>query len=99
MSSLSEPEMMGTLFTAVSVMDAIGTLLSSPAVAAIFGWSLRKGGGWLGFLYFLASGLSFGVFLTLVARAPSVEEKHTGYSHERRTDEEEAAFLDGRVAR
>ncbi|EFQ35951.1 hypothetical protein CGRA01v4_07657 [Colletotrichum graminicola] len=40
--------MVGTLFTTLSMMDTMGSLLAGPLVAKTFSWSMRLDGIWKG---------------------------------------------------
>ncbi|KAK1978314.1 major facilitator superfamily domain-containing protein [Colletotrichum cereale] len=61
LSSLVEKDMVGTLFTTLSIMDTLGSLLAGPIVAITFSWSMRLDGIWKGMPYvmsFILSGLA-----------------------------------------
>ncbi|KAK2009233.1 MFS general substrate transporter [Colletotrichum eremochloae] len=61
LSSLMEKEMVGTLFTTLSIMNTLGSLLAGPIVAKTFSWSMRLDGSWKGMPYvvsFIICGLA-----------------------------------------
>ncbi|KAK1990799.1 putative MFS transporter [Colletotrichum falcatum] len=54
LSSLVEKDMVGTLFTTLSMMDTLGSLLAGPIVAKTFSWSMRLDGIWKGMPYVMS---------------------------------------------
>ncbi|KAK1848599.1 MFS multidrug transporter [Colletotrichum chrysophilum] len=54
LSSLVEKDMVGTLFTTLSMMDTLGSLLAGPIVARTFSWSMRLDGIWKGMPYVMS---------------------------------------------
>ncbi|KAF0325165.1 MFS multidrug transporter [Colletotrichum asianum] len=54
LSSLVEKDMVGTLFTTLSMMDTLGSLLAGPIVARTFSWSMRLDGIWKGLPYIMS---------------------------------------------
>ncbi|KAF4869877.1 MFS efflux pump atnC [Colletotrichum siamense] len=54
LSSLVEKDMVGTLFTTLSMMDTLGSLLAGPIVARTFSWSMRLDGIWKGMPYIMS---------------------------------------------
>jgi hypothetical protein len=53
--------MVGTLFTTLSIMDTLGSLLAGPVIAKTFSWSMRLDGIWKGMPYvisFIVCGLA-----------------------------------------
>ncbi|KAI7489989.1 hypothetical protein KC351_g938 [Hortaea werneckii] len=53
-SVLVEPNMIGTLYTMISVMDTLGSLSAGPLVAEAFKWGMHLGGFWHGLPYMLS---------------------------------------------
>lgn len=82
--------MIGTLFTTLSIMDTLGSLLAGPIVAKTFSWSLRLDGIWKGMPYVM-SFIICGLASLALARAGSVDlpAEHPE-THE---DEESRALL------
>ncbi|KAF4930332.1 MFS efflux pump atnC [Colletotrichum viniferum] len=54
LSSLVEKDMVGTLFTTLSMMDTLGSLLAGPIVARTFSCSMRLDGIWNGMPYVMS---------------------------------------------
>ena len=71
-----DPTMVGTLYTTLSMMDTLGSLLAGPSIAAAFKWGMRLGGVWLGLPYMLSMGLCGPVsILMFVVKLPA-EDYH-----------------------
>lgn len=83
--------MVGTLFTTLSIMDTLGSLLAGPIVAKTFSWSLRLKGIWKG-LPFVMSFIICGLASLALSRAGSrdLPAEQLVESHE---DEESRALL------
>ncbi|KAI6403203.1 hypothetical protein MCOR23_003579 [Pyricularia oryzae] len=91
LSSLVEKDMVGTLYTTLSIMDTLGSLLAGPVVAGIFGWSMRLDGVWKGMPYlvsFVLCGLA-SVALSCLGFLDSLRTEHVPAAY----DEETAPFL------
>ncbi|KAK1570186.1 major facilitator superfamily domain-containing protein [Colletotrichum navitas] len=88
LSSLIEKDMVGTLFTTLSMMDTLGSLLAGPIVAKTFSWSLRLDGIWKGMPYVM-SFIICGLASIALSRAGSggLPDKHVD------DDEESRSFL------
>ncbi|KAK2037263.1 MFS general substrate transporter [Colletotrichum somersetense] len=88
LSSLVEKDMVGTLFTTLSMMDTLGSLLAGPIVAKTFGWSMRLDGIWKGLPYVM-SFIICGLASLALSRAGSggLPGKHVD------DDEESRSFL------
>jgi fluoride ion exporter CrcB/FEX len=56
-SSLVEPKMVGTLYTTISIMDTLGSLLAGPLVSTAFSLGSNLGGMWQGIPFLFACGL------------------------------------------
>ncbi|GLB19587.1 hypothetical protein AtubIFM61612_009494 [Aspergillus tubingensis] len=56
-TSLVDAHHMGTLYTAIAVMQGIGVLVAGPMMATAYGWGLARGGVWTGAPFLLVSGL------------------------------------------
>lgn len=56
-TSLVDAHHMGTLYTAIAVMQGIGVLVAGPMMATAYGWGLARGGVWTGAPFVLVSGL------------------------------------------
>ena len=56
-SSLTKPTQIGALYTAMSVMDTIGSLLAGPSLALAFKWGMHLGGFWLGMPFLWSTAL------------------------------------------
>ncbi|OJZ85575.1 hypothetical protein ASPFODRAFT_135977 [Aspergillus luchuensis CBS 106.47] len=56
-TSLVDAHHMGTLYTAIAVMQGIGVLVAGPMMATAYGWGLARGGVWTGAPFMLVSGL------------------------------------------
>jgi hypothetical protein len=71
LGTLVDPAMLGTLYSTVSVMDTIGSLLAGPAMSLAFKWGMRLGGFWVGLPYLVSTCLgAFVTYLTLFVRLP-----------------------------
>lgn len=57
--------MIGTLFTTLSMMDTLGSLLAGPIVAKTFSWSMRLDGIWKGLPYIMSFLICVGAVLAL----------------------------------
>lgn len=57
--------MIGTLFTTLSMMDTLDSLLAGPLVAKTFGWSMRLDGIWKGLPYIMSFLICIGAVLAL----------------------------------
>ena len=79
--------MVGTLFTTLSMMDTLGSLLAGPIVAKTFSWSMRLDGIWKG-LPFVMSFLLCGAAVLMLSGAGS-----KGLPVEADDDEERSSFL------
>ncbi|KAK2026626.1 putative MFS transporter [Colletotrichum zoysiae] len=88
LSSLVEKDMVGTLFTTLSMMDTLGSLLAGPIVAKTFSWSMRLDGIWKGMPYVM-SFIICGLASLALSRAGSggLPGKHVD------DDEESRSFL------
>ncbi len=64
------------LYAIIAVMDGVGTLVSGPIFALIFGLSFKLGGLWRGLPFLLAAALFFvaGLPVFLVAVVPRYPE-------------------------
>lgn len=58
-------EHIGSLFSAISVVEIVGSLIAGPSMAAAFRIGLRWGGAWLGLPFFGASGLLMGAVVIM----------------------------------
>ncbi|EHA24944.1 hypothetical protein ASPNIDRAFT_181835, partial [Aspergillus niger ATCC 1015] len=56
-TSLVDAHHMGTLYTAIAVMQGIGVLVAGPMMATAYGWGLAQGGVWTGAPFLLVGGL------------------------------------------
>ncbi|GLA64470.1 hypothetical protein AtubIFM55763_008508 [Aspergillus tubingensis] len=56
-TSLVDAHHMGTLYTAIAVMQGIGVLVAGPMMATAYGWGLARGGVWTGAPFLLVGGL------------------------------------------
>ncbi|GKZ28292.1 hypothetical protein AbraIFM66950_003548 [Aspergillus brasiliensis] len=56
-TSLVDAHHMGTLYTAIAVMQGIGVLIAGPMMATTYGWGLAQGGVWTGAPFLLVAGL------------------------------------------
>ncbi|KAF3811975.1 Efflux pump ustT [Colletotrichum gloeosporioides] len=90
LSSLVEKNMVGTLFTTLSMMDTLGSLLAGPIVARTFSWSMRLDGIWKGLPYVMSFAMC-GLASLALSRAGHADlpEEHLE-SHD---DEESRSFL------
>lgn len=79
--------MIGTLFTTLSMMDTLGSLLAGPIVAKTFSWSMRLDGIGKGMPYVMSFLMCGGAALAL-SRAGSA-----GLPVEAHDDEERSSFL------
>ncbi|KAL3428495.1 MFS multidrug transporter [Phlyctema vagabunda] len=53
-TSMTEPHHVARLYTAVTVFDTLGSLISGPILAVLYQWGMRLGGGWIGMPFFVA---------------------------------------------
>ncbi|KAK1969086.1 putative MFS transporter [Colletotrichum sublineola] len=90
LSSLVEKDMVGTLFTTLSMMDTLGSLLAGPIIAKTFSWSMRLDGIWKGMPYVMSL-IICGLASLALSRAGSggLPTKHLK-DHD---DEERRSFL------
>ncbi|KAJ5971438.1 MFS general substrate transporter [Penicillium vulpinum] len=56
-SSLTDPTMMGTLYSTLALMDTLGSLLAGPMMSWAFRWGMNLGGVWLGMPYIISAAL------------------------------------------
>ncbi|EHA52745.1 hypothetical protein MGG_15121 [Pyricularia oryzae 70-15] len=87
LSSLVEKDMVGTLYTTLSIMDTLGSLLAGPVVAGIFGWSMRLDGVWKGMPYlvsFVLCGLA-SVALSCLGFLDSLPTEHVQAAYNEET--------------
>ncbi|CAG8898198.1 unnamed protein product [Penicillium egyptiacum] len=56
-SSLTEPTMIGTLYSALALMNTLGSLLAGPMMSLAFRWGVNLGGAWLGMPYLISAAL------------------------------------------
>lgn len=66
-SSLVDADMIGTVFTALAIMDTMAILLAGPVNAAVLKWSMRLEGMGKGMPFWLAFALS-GVTTVVLAQ-------------------------------
>lgn len=79
--------MIGTLYTTLSMMDTMGSLLAGPIVAKTFSWSMRLDGIWKGMPYVM-SFILCGVAALALSGAGSA-----GLPVDAHDDEERSSFL------
>ncbi len=77
-SSLVEQKMLGTLYTALSVMDTTGALLAGPLVAKAFKWGMHNGGVWLGMPYMFSMVLFGSCCLVIFSVKLSIKDEGDG---------------------
>ncbi|PYI01240.1 adenylate cyclase [Aspergillus sclerotiicarbonarius CBS 121057] len=56
-TSLVDAHHLGTLYTAIAVMQGIGVVVAGPTMAMAYGWGLAQGGVWTGAPFLLVGGL------------------------------------------
>ncbi|PWY90339.1 adenylate cyclase [Aspergillus sclerotioniger CBS 115572] len=56
-TSLVDAHHLGTLYTAIAVMQGIGVVVAGPTMAMAYGWGLAQGGVWTGAPFLLVAGL------------------------------------------
>lgn len=83
--------MLGTLYTAMAVMETLGSLLAGPLVSGLFGWSMRLGGTWAGMPFMLSFALAGSVAMMLFLVRASTDS--TIPEEDARDEEEQRAIL------
>lgn len=93
LSSVVEPDVIGTLYTTLAIMDSVGSLVAGPVVASLFDLSMEMKGIWVG-MPFLSSFILTCLVAALVLTVGSVttRSKQPG-TVTAGIDEEEAALL------
>ncbi|CAI7678157.1 unnamed protein product [Penicillium discolor] len=64
-SSLTEPTMIGTLYSALALMETLGSLLAGPVMSWAFRWGVNLGGAWLGMPYLISAAIC-GAMTTII---------------------------------
>ena len=56
-TSLVRPDEVSRLYTAMAVIETIGTLAYGPILSKSFGWGLDLGGNWTGMAFFAVAAI------------------------------------------
>jgi MFS family permease len=87
-----QPEALGTVYAAITVMSSIGMVIAGPMMAATFRWGMRLGDGnfWLGMPFLVAAALY--ALAVLAVGVTRLDEETI-----RRLSQEDSASLIGRA--
>ena len=85
-----QPEALGTVYAAITVMSSIGIVIAGPMMAATFRWGMRLGDFWLGMPFLVAAALY--ALAVLAVGVTRLDEETI-----RRLSQEDGASLIGRA--
>lgn len=94
LSSLVEPDVIGTVYTALSIMDSIGSIVAGPVVAGLFNISMGLEGIWLGLPFVSSFVLSSVIAVSVFTIRPKTFQEERA-EEERGDDDETTALLPG----